>query len=219
MTEPNLDETLAQVRQAWRIVAAYQQRVFFLLDEIEHAFPELSRSHWQPERYNRTPRGTTNPSTRWVWDGLPYYEMSTWFTPSEKRPGDQLKSSEWFMVAYLCTDTGFEEAPRRRGPFSGPDPLAMPSASETQSQLWLYVYKVENGPNLGITPWQLWAKDPDWHNTPEKWSSPEKLAGISKIHWIEPLKTLFEDGGTEQFISKVRSELIEQDLLTDDPTA
>lgn len=37
----DLASALADVRHAYRIVAAYQQRLFFLLRQIEAGFPEL----------------------------------------------------------------------------------------------------------------------------------------------------------------------------------
>ena len=214
MQEPDYKAILTAVGLAWRIVVAYQQRVFFLLDEIEAGFPELTHSYWSPAYYSGPPKGSTKPSSKgkWTWDGFPYYSMDTWLTLPSQKSTSALDSGDWFAVIRIDADSGFDVTDvGQKSAFSGPDPLRMLPASETKSELRLYVCQVIEISGVGKTPSKLWSEDDDDDAEFGCWDDVPSL-GIRRISWCASLEDLLAESGTSDFIKSIRAVLKESGI-------
>ena len=195
MTQRDYQTHLLEVRKAWRIIAAYQQRVIYLIDEIEDAFPELVQVGWWPSFYKRPPAAAKRLSARWTWDGLPYYCFETCFTLVGRGLHDHVDEGDWFVVARILGDTGFTTVKDpRASTFNGPDPTDMPDTSRVDSVLRLYAYRIEDIPQSQQTPPSIWNED---KNRETEKGERKTLTGAYRTLWERPLAELFEDGGTQ----------------------
>lgn len=211
MSEVNYTNVLQDVRQAWRIVAAYQQRVIHLLSSVEAYFPDLAQSFWDPASYRRPPSTGKSPAERWTWDGFPYYHTINWFTLIGTNSKSELKSGDWFLVMEIKADSGFDaEAVQHTASFNGPDPANMPPVEHTDSELHLYAYCVTGVPDDGISADDIWDADEDegTDESPGKWVS---LAGGSskRLYWKKSLAELFQEGGETRFFADLKGYLRE----------
>lgn len=213
MTEPDFDRLLLEVRHAWRIVAAYQQRVFFLLDELRAGFPELTMTYWEPSFYARPPRGTSLPMEKWSWDGLPYYCTDNWFTLDGKDMRSIQDNGDWFIVVRVWADDGFDtDTAPKSSSFSGPDPLLMPPANESNSELSIYLYHVHSDPTGPLKPWDIWQADYDLDAAPETWEEIPEVSS-TRIFWKETLADILAEDGTKKLIGKVRAKLAARSII------
>ncbi|MDO5612783.1 MAG: hypothetical protein Q4G14_06005 [Paracoccus sp. (in: a-proteobacteria)] len=214
MTEVDYETLLTDVRQAWRIVVAYQKRVLFLLQEIEAGFPELAASSWEPGLYARPPRGQTQPWKKWAWDGLSYFATINWFTLPDTRKWDAFPPGNWFIVTRIIADDGYHAAYKNKaGSIYGPDPAQMPPADTSKSYLELMVYKAGKDVEQGLTPYKIWKSDPYDNDAETGVWVPLGNSATRRIWWDVSLADLFTETGTADFILKVREELKKEGVI------
>lgn len=207
---------LADVRHSWRIVASYQQRLFFMLRQLEAGFPELTLSYWEPAMNARPPRGTTKPWEKWSWDFLPLYNTYNWFTPLEATTRSPLDIGNWFMVATILTDTGFDSDGGQSASFSGPDPMKMEAVEDTETCIYLSIYQV-TGESKSFTPADIWNADAGEDTEKFEWVElPEVGARFTRIS--APLENCLEDGAMDQLIAELRARLVTDGLQLKEPT-
>lgn len=134
------EETLAQVRQAHRICAAFYQRMMPLINNISEEL-ELNFVSWAPRTFNRPTRKTTNPLTYWSWDYLPLINAGFVFSSQEEDgeiiAGDYILDIELVVDAELdCTNFS-----QRYGK-TQPDATNLPiSSRESNSFLKIYLFR------------------------------------------------------------------------------
>jgi hypothetical protein len=117
------------------------------------------------------------------------------------------------MVAHLCADSGFDTKPAMMSSsFAGPDPILMPKADETDSELRLYVYQIRDDQSTARSPMEVWrADDRRRADPPEIWMEVQK-AGADRIVWIKPLSAVFTENGTSDLISKIRGTIAKRQM-------
>ena len=129
-----LKSALADVRKAYRLVYAYQRRVFDLVgaaaEPLEAAGFEFER--WEPALFVPPARHFYKPDM-WAWDFLPAYHF--WAAWNRHRHGDARR-----VVLAVNADTGFE---RKRGE---PDPADFLPAEKSHSELWATFIRTEHPP-------------------------------------------------------------------------
>lgn len=202
--ESDFKNILTGVRHAWRIVAAYQQRLFFLLRQIEAGFPDLTLSYWEPAYTDRPPKGTTKPWNKWNWDFLPLHSTYNWFTQT-KTKNDPMEVGDWFMVVTILTDTGFDNEGEESSSFNGPDPMKMDPVEETETWIYLSIYQVTSKIK-DITPADIWHADEgndtekfEWIDLPDIGSRFTRFGG--------PLENYMENGAIEILITEIKGHL------------
>jgi hypothetical protein len=138
MTTPNeLKAALTDVRRAYRLVYAYQRRVFDLAGAIAEPLEAagFEFEHWEPTLF-ATPGKSFYKPDKWAWDFLPAYSFrSTW---NRFRPSDVRRAS-----LTIVADTGFE---KKR---AEPDPADFVPPEKALSELWLNLWRSEVTP-----PWE-----------------------------------------------------------------
>lgn len=217
-TPIDYETMMLDLRHSWRIVAAFQQRIFYLLREIEAGFPEAKFLNWNPAWNNRPPIGKSKPWERWNWDFLPLYAADYWFAPSNIELHDKLEKGDWFIVVRAMADSGYNNRVAKSTSFSGPDPMKMPPAEETETSIWLNIYEVTGESSAVGTPWGAWEADKE-DSGEEPWSELHGL-GTRVIRFGGTLETYLEDGAMAKLITKVRAQLIADGLpLNAKPTA
>jgi hypothetical protein len=129
-----LKAALTDVRRAYRLVYAYQRRVFDLIgavaDPLETNGFEFDR--WEPTIFFQPGRSFYKPD-KWAWDFLPAYHF--WAGWNRDRHGDVRR-----VLIAVNSDTGFE---RKRGE---PDPADFIPAEKAQSELRLTLIRAETAP-------------------------------------------------------------------------
>lgn len=211
VSKADFEAMLIDVRHSWRVVAAFQQRIFFLLRQIEASFPELTHSYWAPTWTQRPPKGGTKPWSRWTWDFLPFYATDNWFTLAGKTSRTKLTLGDWFVLVRIFSDEGFDRDGEQSASFSGPDPMKMDPAEQTDTMLHFLVYHVTGSAGVGRTPHEIHDADDTegeenliWEEIPEI-GARTMLAGGS-------LAELLQEGAVEALISDLRKRLIEDGL-------
>lgn len=130
---------LSAVRQAYRYVVAYQQRLRDALIEVDQGLTELGYAFnsWTPIHASRAPGATNNfLQSRWAWDFVPMYAFRLIWTLGgtwENEPG------QVFIWLDHLADTGYAKASRRE-----PDPLSFGDAEKSDTLLlarWLKLDK------------------------------------------------------------------------------
>lgn len=104
-----LTSALAEVRSAYRLTAAYQRRVYDIIDEFVAAFPDREHYWWQPIEYSKP--GSANPFQRWAWNMLPMMRASFLFLPAGADP-NAVSPDQWMLELVLDSDSGFEAPPQ-----------------------------------------------------------------------------------------------------------
>lgn len=202
---PDYMAMLADVRHSWRIVASYQQRVFFMLRQLEAGLPELALNYWKPAMTASPPRGTTKPWEKWSWDFLPLYATDYWFTPVSTTPRSKLDTGDWFIVVRIITDTGFDSDGEKTASFSGPDPMKMEAVEDTETWIYFSIYQV-TGLGKGFTAYDIWEADEGEETEKFDWIElPDEGARFTRIS--APLNDYFEDGAMEQLVAELRAHL------------
>lgn len=101
----DLSAALSDVRRAYRLLHAYQRRVFDVVEEFVAAFDDRQYYWWRPVHYSKP--GSSNPLERWAWNMLPMVKTSFLYLGAGTdhnltRPG------EWMLELLLESDSGFE---------------------------------------------------------------------------------------------------------------
>lgn len=130
-TKEQLLEALTDVRKAYRLVYAYQRRLFDLMNYLDK---ELIRSHiafeeWDSAKYRFPSKARSSPVYRdcWAWDLIPGY----WPRFSFQSQG---RSPHVYIDIEVPVDSGFSER------VGEPDPSNFIEASEAKSELWAEVW-------------------------------------------------------------------------------
>ena len=216
MVEKDFDRTLADVRRSYRIVAAYQQRVFHLLHQIREAFPSLSFFYWEPGNFEHPPRRDTDITDLSkrdspAWCGLPYENFRVFLRSSDKKKDAPLEQGEWFIDCWFVADTKLWESVWEEGPhIDGPDLSKLHSVKKTDSEVWMYVYRMtERKENDFLKK----IEDGEWEEEVEQWFD-LPLGGCRHLYVEANLAELFVEGGTDTFLKKVKSLLSEEGIDT-----
>ncbi len=88
MSRDALSDTLVDVRKAYRLIHAYQRRVWDLLRVIDlsAANAGLAFKGWKPMNVNPPPKSKTKFFVgRWAWDFLPAYDLGCEWEKTEKK--------------------------------------------------------------------------------------------------------------------------------------
>jgi hypothetical protein len=127
----DLRAALADVRRAYRLVYAYQRRVFDLFGAVAEPLESngFEFDRWEPTLFAMPGRHFYKPD-RWAWDFLPGYNL--WAAWNRARAGDHRR-----VVLALDSDTGFD---RKRGE---PDPADFIPAEKSQSELVVSLVRSE----------------------------------------------------------------------------
>ncbi len=140
--QQELAAALTDVRRAFRLVYAYQRRLFDLYAEVDAVLLEkgLAFDQWGAV-FNAPPprKGTPFFRNRWAWDMLPGYAVGSFWADEKPRKGLRRR----FLLQALA-DTGRT--------FSGaePDPVQFEAVEESRSA-------------LRMARWTTTAGSPDWN--------------------------------------------------------
>ena len=209
----DFDKTLADVRRAYRIVAAYQQRVFHLLHQIREAFPSLSFSHWEPGYVEPPPRRNTDiidisKRESPVWSGLPYENFRVYLRSTDKKNAP-LEQGEWLIDCWFAADTKLWESVWEEGPhIDGPDLSKLHSVKKTDSEVWMYVYRMTERKEIDFLKE---IDDVEWEEEVGQWFD-HPLGGCRYLYVETKMAKLFVEGGTDTFLKKVKSLLSEEGI-------
>ncbi|SEQ59366.1 hypothetical protein SAMN05428995_105232 [Loktanella sp. DSM 29012] len=208
--------TLADLRQAYRIVVAYHDRTHHLLREIENLFPELQFAEWQPTYTHRPPSRLKRPMEKWTWDGVPFHNMLVCFTLRGSGTTGPFAKGNWFLVAHLeSDDTVFDAERDQRHKGGSPNPAKLPDAREATSTLTLSAFIVQNELTNTSTS-RIWYDSEDGDEG--VWSS--DLDGkVEFLYRWRPLEEVFPDRKIQEFASELRADLRKKGIeLSDDVT-
>ncbi|MBU2983475.1 hypothetical protein KO498_16840 [Lentibacter algarum] len=216
----NWKTTLADVRRAYRLIAAYHTQTHHLLREIETLFPELAFANWEPYATARPPSARKRPwDDKWTWDGLPYHNTLTYFLPNGTSQSQPLKAGDWFILARLDSDSAvFHEDNVATDDTGGPDPSKLMRVEEAVSDLTLHavIVKEQSSERTAQDIWQ-------WEQTKEVdvWETCEETEA-QVFSSTRLLEDVFPEGGIEDFVKSIRAELrekgvaLEEDARQDD---
>ena len=156
--EAELAASLADVRRAFRLAVAYQQRMNALFHKVHLALGDegVGLDWWAPNRQN-PPMKWDKPQfrpTTWAWDLFPGHSLSAEWSDTSAAPARRV----WLA---LDTDTALQAAKARGGE---PDPTLF--RDDGRTELWAEVCTWANP----ATPWStIWpALQPRWREGPDK---------------------------------------------------
>lgn len=142
------------LRQAHRIVAAYERRILDAMSFVNDKLAELEFETWEwsPQYHARPPDADNSrwTSSRWVWDYLPLNCVGGWWM----RGTDKQGPGTTHVVVEHILDTGIEWW-RRSAKHGEPDPLQFPAEADT---LWR-ARILHNPPKEARIPDALWDKN------------------------------------------------------------
>ena len=101
MPEIRQEDALRDVRDAYRIVHAYQRRILDTMNLIGDAFPEASFYYWDCHNYSHPPQRRSDIRKGWAWDGLPMHAFSVLLT--RDMPEHYLVHPEQRFQAAICS--------------------------------------------------------------------------------------------------------------------
>lgn len=132
MTREELSATLADVRRAYRLIHAYQRRVWDLLRVIDQTAARggLAFDHWQPMNVNAPPKAKTKFfEWCWAWDFVPAYDLGCeWVGKAGKKVVKRV-----FVI--VKADTGYKQRGNKE-PDAADFPPAEACATEVHLGLW-----------------------------------------------------------------------------------
>lgn len=151
ISSKELADALVDVRKAYRLIHAYQQRIWDLLRTTDRLLSDagLPFQRWQPQNVLPPPRGGTRFFTdRWVWDFIPAYQLSCQWQGTNRK-------TKFTRRVYLIAiaDTGYD--PNCKGE---PDSKNFEDAEKSRTEL-----------SVGL--WTATTPSPDWN---EAWAAIQK---------------------------------------------
>ena len=155
MTE-TLATALTDVRRAYRLLWAYQQRVFDIVAKVAGCFEELNFYFWDAELGGRPCTGGTHPGVRPGWSLLPVSDISILYL-SSKDPNAP-KAGDWMLECRIRSDTGIDMDA------DGIEPTYQHLAEDAASVLELYAWRCRRDSRLN------W-----YHGLWERVSWPQKM--------------------------------------------
>lgn len=211
MTQADYHEILLNVRRSYRIAASFQQRMFYVLNQIEAAFPELVYNRWDPVFTARPPQPTTKVTRKWTWDFLPLLASDHWFTLAGTTRDDPLKEGDWFMTVRILADDGFDADVGTSASFNGPDPDKMPSPEEAQSEIYVVAWRLRKAGSEAVSAADVWHGDETENDEELRWYDAGDTGGQS-LYAGGSLAELLQDGAMESLIAGFRAKLAESGL-------
>jgi len=134
--EPTLDNALADVRKAYRLLWCYQKRIFDIVTLIVEEFDDMTFYNWRTLHAGHPCRTGTNPlGGRWVWDMLPMVKVSYLFLPGGCDHNATLPG-QWMLEVLVVSDDGFSDP----NDGSEPDPANFEKAEQSNSTLSLIAW-------------------------------------------------------------------------------
>ncbi|MEW9305460.1 hypothetical protein [Labrys neptuniae] len=139
----SLADALTDVRKAYRLLWAYQKRVFDVVRLIVSEFDDMGFYYWQTMHADRPCNSGTNPLARWTWDMLPMLEASYLFLPSGVDRNSTMPGT-WMLEVHVESDSGFED------PHDGtePNPEQFKDAALSKSKVSIYAWYCTGQTNL-----------------------------------------------------------------------
>lgn len=107
MPEISQEDALRDVRDAYRIVHAYQRRILDTMNLVGDAFPEASFYYWDCLNYNHPPQRSSDIRKVWAWDALPMHGFSVFLT-REMPESYRVKPGGWMLELSALADDAFE---------------------------------------------------------------------------------------------------------------
>ncbi len=184
--QQDLSTALADVRRAFRLVYAYQRRLFDLYAEVDGLLVEkgLAFERWGAV-WNASPPRTGTPFFRnkWAWDMLPGYALGCYWVDQKPRGGLRRR-----LLLQAIADTG------RTYDGAEPDPVQFDDVETARS-------------TLRMGRWTSTAGKPDWNAAWQR---------ISDKEWDwEGRATVEIDGAayTYEYAEQDLSELVDPDAV------
>lgn len=192
----SLSEQMIQVRNAYRLVVAYQRR---LLDIVKMTKMQLQKQHrglafyrWGPNKWSRP--GVQDPTQKWAWDFVPLCQCDIgWVTSALPVPG-----SFWVWLTHEGDSGWNTEVPGE------PDPLTFKPAEECHTRLHAGV--------LGVTGLTIGAEAlGDWFGlydalepklTPERLSAGFEDNAAAAVARIRELAVNVEELSSPELVTK-----------------
>ena len=124
----SLSEELLNVRKAYRILYAFQNRVKTIVLKLEDELKKHEFSYWHGP-VSRPNSGTHPFINRWTWDAFPMHAVLLTYTPIEDAP------NTYPVIIEICADdTTFDEDSAKE-----PDPERIP-LEESQCSISIKLY-------------------------------------------------------------------------------
>lgn len=130
----NLNETLTEVRKAYRLIAAYQRRLLDMAKVIQGHFDYKSYWHYNTSYDIRSNRIATD---RWSIDMLPMYHGFLMLFLPQKASHDFPKRGEWMLEIRFDNDSGYKMNNNRE-----PEPLEFDNPADSKSFMALNAFGV-----------------------------------------------------------------------------
>lgn len=102
-----LDGALVDVRRAYRLIWAYQRRVFDIVRVVTDGFENHKFLFWEPHEFEPPPRRMSDPRAKWAWDMLPDYAFSVILYPIGGERG-RPQEGQWMLEISIVSDDGYE---------------------------------------------------------------------------------------------------------------
>lgn len=160
----NWNDALRDVRNAYRIVAAYQERVDRTVQAVAAEFPVHRYHAWTPVQRQWLPalRGPTAFRDRSPWDGLPFKNYSVLFTPLDADP-DRIRQSDCMIEVSVEADEAYDVWDEDLyGREAYPDPGKLKPAAESDSMLTMVAWVADKNLPKNRTWFQHVWNEHDW---------------------------------------------------------
>lgn len=133
-------DSLRNVRTAYRVVAAYQQRVMAMMKLARREFEPLTFAGWFPTEHGTVPKTGTDPVDRWIWDFLPMQCFALALTGQDSKRYWTIQKGDCVVFLASFADSGFWEACQENSR-TGPQPSKLSSEEETEASFCIYAYQ------------------------------------------------------------------------------
>lgn len=158
MSDLTWNEGLENVRMAYRVVAAYQQRVLSMLKIACKEFEPLDFAVWFPTEHDTPPQRATDLRRRWAWDFLPLNVFAVCLNTAGNRRWT-VRRGDVVVFLYFCADWGFVDHTRLISYSSEPDPVRLPPVKDGESYFSIFAYRWEGDDREVDCYHDLWNTD------------------------------------------------------------
>lgn len=189
--EKNLSETMLNVRQSYRFLGAFNESLNDIIRIVQDEFAGLTYYHWTP-KYNLLTR-RTDPSKKWVWDALPYYNFSLLYLPEGVESGPS--KGDWMLEVFVQLDCGFEEQIGS----GAPDANSFSPVEQATSMMFLVAWRCEHVSGETQSWQRTWQQDLEYTDSNTK---QVQEPNIGQVFSSVEIGEDFENLGDEQ---KIRS--------------
>ncbi|AJC79780.1 hypothetical protein IE4803_CH02591 [Rhizobium etli bv. phaseoli str. IE4803] len=203
-SENNLTQALEDVRAAYRLLYAYQQRTLDTISLVIDQFTDRTFYQWANLLCAMPPARGTSPFGRWTWDFLPIYNTSFLFTKAGDA-SNHPQESDWLLEVKLGTDSGHAEF---WGGNIEPSIADLGDVAETRSSLSLIVWKcVETFPKNSNWYNHVWYDHP-WPTRDELEAGTPAVVADGKIRSFQvdaPLEELHDRASVVHFTDSAKA--------------